>query len=165
MVALPQWKPPGSSFCAQSQMKADWGRFGGVENQIFMACDNRQVYIWGPELWAFLAHLPAVPSVSPGRCQSHSDFRGSCLTSPATYKGQKDSAHLALGKRLCCRSIYGEAIPQRKPIQYLPDFHLSPFASCYYRHMLLLIFFSSLLLQKATRLNQLCPTAAAFHSQ
>lgn len=130
-----------------------------------MTCDNREVHVCAPELWAFLAHLPAVPSVSPGRCQSHSIFRGPCLPSPATSKGQKGLVHSALGKMLCCRSIRGEAIPQRKPTQCLPDFHLPPFPSFYYRHHVVTDIFSSLLLQKVTRLNQLCPTPAAFHSQ
>lgn len=114
----------------------------GLRSRLFMTCDDTQVYVCAPELWAYLAHLPADSSVPPGRCQSHSDFRESCITSPATSKGHKDLAHLALGKMLCCRSIHGEAILQRKPTQYLPDFHLPPFASFYYRHHLVTAIFS-----------------------
>lgn len=40
-----------------------------------------------------------------------------------------------------------------------------PFASFYYRHHVVIDVFSSLLLQKVTRLNQPSLTAAAFHSQ
>lgn len=126
----------------------------GLRSRLVTTCDNRQVYVCAPERWAFLAHLPAVSSVFPGRCQSHSGFKESCITSRATSKGHKDSAHLALGKMLCCRSIPGEAILQRKPTRYLPDFHLPPFASFCYRHRGVIEIFLSWLLQKVTRLNQ-----------
>lgn len=101
----------------------------GLRSRLVTTCDNRQVYVCAPEHWAFLAHLPAVSSVSPGRCQSHSGFKESCITSRATSKGHKDSAHLAL---------------QRKPTQYLPDFHLLCFASFYYRHHVVIEIFSFL---------------------
>lgn len=153
-MALPQGNPAEPSFRAQSHMKADWGRFGGGEKQIFMTCDNRQIYVCAPELWAFLEHLPAVPSASPGKCQSpgfkeFKDSRNPALHPLPLLKVKRFTWHLA--RCFAAGASMGKQFSQENPLSV---FQIS-ICLLYYRHRVVTDFFSSLLLQKVTRLNQL----------